>query len=93
LGAIHMVDNAAGVFMLPTPAPGILRGVRGVDRAESVEGVTGVSISIPFGAPVRPLPEGDRYLGFIFARGETPAGVEASLRRAQSLLDVVVISA
>jgi biotin carboxylase len=93
LGAMHLVDSAAGVFMLPTPAPGILRGVDGVDRAESVEGITGVSISIPLGAPVMPLPEGDRYLGFIFARGETPEGVEASLRTAESLLDVEVTPA
>ena len=26
---------------------------------------------------VQPLPEGDRYLGFLFARGDTPAAVEA----------------
>ena len=37
-----------------------------------------------------PLPEGDRYLGFVFARGPTPAGVELALRRAEAALDVVV---
>ncbi len=88
LGAMHPFDRAAGVFMLPIPTAGILRRVGGVDRAELVDGITGVEISIPTGAMVRPLPEGDRYLGFIFARGETAANVEASLRRAQSLLDV-----
>ena len=31
-------------------------------------------------------PEGSTYLGFIFARGETPAQVEAALRRAFSAL-------
>jgi hypothetical protein len=90
LGSMHMVDSAAGVFMLPIPTAGILGRVDGVDRAESVEAITGVAISIPVGATVRPLPEGDRYLGFIFARGETPQGVESSLRRAQALLDVEV---
>lgn len=88
LGAMRMFDRAAGVFMLPIPRAGILRRVDGVDSAESVDGITGVEISIPMGATVQPLPEGDRYLGFIFARGGTPAGVEASLRSAQSLLDV-----
>ena len=34
------------------------------------------------------MPEGSRYLGFVFARGDTPAEVEASLRQAHSLLDV-----
>ena len=93
LGAVHMVDKACGVFMLPMPAAGILRGVRGVEEAESVAGITGVAMSIPIGERVRPLPEGDRYLGFIFARGETPRGVEASLRQAQGLLDIEISAA
>jgi len=29
---------------------------------------------------VVPLPEGDSYLGFLFAKGEAPAEVEAALR-------------
>jgi hypothetical protein len=37
---------------------------------------------------VVPLPEGDRYLGFIFARGPTPQTVEAALRQAEACLDV-----
>ena len=86
LGAVRMVDGACGVFMLPIPGAGILRGVHGVDRAEAVAGVTGVTISIPIGERVRPLPEGDRYLGFVFARGDTPGAVEASLRQAQAQL-------
>jgi hypothetical protein len=49
-----------------------------------------VEISIPVGRPVIPLPEGDRYLGFIFARGPDPADVELALRRAEASLDVVV---
>jgi hypothetical protein len=33
-----------------------------------------------------PLPEGASYLGFIFARGESPDGVERSLRDAHARL-------
>jgi len=29
-----------------------------------------------------PVPEGNRYLGFIFASGDTPEAVEAALRAA-----------
>jgi biotin carboxylase len=93
LGAMHMVDNACGAFMLPIPSAGILRRILGVEQAESVAGITGVAISIPVGERVRPLPEGDRYLGFIFGRGDTPGAVEASLRQAQALLDVEIIAA
>ena len=37
-----------------------------------------------------PLPEGDRYLGFMFARGATPDEVEAALRAAHARLDVAI---
>jgi len=35
---------------------------------------------------VIPLPEGDRYLGFIFAKGERPEEVEEALRQAHGKL-------
>lgn len=44
--------------------------------------------TIPLGRPVVPLPEGNRYLGFIFARDATPKAVERSLREAHRRLDV-----
>jgi hypothetical protein len=37
-----------------------------------------------------PLPEGDRYLGFLFARAATPVEVERSLRTAHGHLEVVI---
>ena len=56
----------------------------GQDRALAVDGVVGVEISIPPGRPVVPLPEGDRYLGFIFARAGTPDDVVEALRHAEA---------
>ncbi len=90
LGTLRLYDRACGVVMLPTPVAGVLRAVSGVDQAAHVAGVTGVTISVPVGESVMPLPEGDRYLGFIFARGEATAQVEAALRKAQSLLHVKI---
>lgn len=82
--------RAAGVLMLPLPERGILREVRGIDEAEAVAGVEGVTISVPVGQEVVPLPEGHRYLGFMFARAETPERVEAALREAHRRLEPVV---
>ena len=82
--------SAAGVMMLPIRRAGTLREVRGIEAARAVLGVQDVRITIPRGRPVIPLPEGDRYLGFVFARGETPEQVEAALRRAHAALEVVV---
>jgi hypothetical protein len=55
-----------------------------------VDHITALEISIPPGGTVRPLPEGDRYLGFLFARAATPAEVEDALRTAFARLDVVI---
>jgi biotin carboxylase len=88
LGSVRRQARASGVLMLPIPRAGILEGVHGRDRALNVPGVTDVQITIPPGRPVVPVPEGDRYLGFVFARGRTPAEVETALRRALTLLEV-----
>jgi biotin carboxylase len=82
--------DAAGVMMLPIPRAGTLRAVRGQDAARAIAGIVGVELTIHPGRPVVPLPEGDRYLGFLFARAATPEAVEASLRAAADTLDIVV---
>jgi hypothetical protein len=81
-------DRAAGVMMLPMPRAGVLREVRGQDAARAVPGIGGVEITVARGRAVRPLPEGDRYLGFIFAKADTPAQVESALREAHAQLEV-----
>jgi hypothetical protein len=52
--------------------------------------VEGVELTVPAGQAVEALPEGDRYLGFIFARAPSPGAVEAALRRAAAALDIVI---
>lgn len=88
LGALARTRAASGVMMIPIPRSGTLHAVDGVDDAKAVPGVEGVEITVPRGQPVRTLPEGDRYLGFIFAAGESPAGVEAALRDAHGRLRI-----
>ena len=78
--------GAHGVMMIPIPGEGIYRGVQGVKEAESVAGVSGVMVTIPTDSMVAPLPEGDKYVGFIFANGDSPDIVEKALREAHSRL-------
>jgi biotin carboxylase len=80
--------GASGVMMLPIPGSGTLRGITGQDEARAADGVVGLELTIRPGTEVRALPEGDRYLGFLFARGDTPAAVEASLRTGAAALTV-----
>lgn len=75
---------AAGVMMMPIPRSGVLRQVSGLDEARAVAGIDGVTLAIQPGDVIRALPEGASYLGFIFARGATPEGVEAALREAHA---------
>jgi biotin carboxylase len=85
-GAAERSGDAAGVMMIPIPKGGILRRVEGMDAAKAVVGVTGVEISAPLNQPITPLPEGESYLGFIFARAATPEAAEAALRAAHAKL-------
>ena len=82
--------GASGVMMLPIRQAGTLERVDGLDAARAIAGIVGVEITVPRGREVVPLPEGDRYLGFMFARGATAANVEATLRRAHACIDVVL---
>jgi biotin carboxylase len=81
---------AAGVMMIPIPGAGVLREVRGVAEAKAVPLVEDVQITAHPGERLVPFPEGSRYPGFIFARGETPSAVEGALREAHRRLEFVL---
>lgn len=80
------IHGSAGVMMIPVPKAGVLSRVDGIEQAEAIDGVTGVDIAIPIGKKVAALPEASRYLGFIYAKGDTPDEVEEALRRAHLVL-------
>jgi biotin carboxylase len=84
-------SGASGVLMLPVERGGVLQAVEGQAEARAVAGITGLSITIPLGQTVRPLPWGDRYLGFLFAEGADAAEVEAALHGARNRLRPVIV--
>jgi biotin carboxylase len=79
-------QQASGVMMLPIPGSGTLESVHGIGHAEAVDGIQSVTLTIPIGKHVTALPEGNEYLGFMFARGDTPEAVERALREAHDRL-------
>lgn len=87
-GPAPRLAGPAGVLMIPIPRSGVLVGVEQTEDVRAIEHITGVEITIPPGRRVRALPEGDRYLGFVFAAAPTPADVEHALRKADDLLEV-----
>jgi biotin carboxylase len=86
IASLDRERQAAGVMMIPIPRAGRLRAVHGEAEARAVAGIDDVAITAHPEQELVPLPEGFQYLGFIFARGETPAAVEAALRDAHARL-------
>ncbi|HEY8367927.1 MAG TPA: ATP-grasp domain-containing protein, partial [Thermodesulfobacteriota bacterium] len=83
-------QRPSGVLMLNPPSAGRLEAIEGLAEAREVPGVTEVSITAHAGQTLVPLPEGAQYLGFVFARGETPEAVEAALREAGRRIRFVI---
>ena len=84
------VDEARGVMMIPIKERGILRHVEGLRDARGVTNVVNVDILVHPGHELVPLPEGNQYPGYIFARGQSPGEVVSALREAHSRLNFVV---
>jgi hypothetical protein len=78
--------TASGVMMIPVPKSGILEAVSGEDAARSIPGITGLSITARLHDAIAAWPEGSSYLGFLFARANTPEEVEQALRHAHEKL-------
>ena len=79
-------ELAGGVMMIPIPEAGLLRSVAGIEEAIAVGGIEDIQITAKLDQSLVPLPEGDAYLGFIFARAATPVEVEEALRQAHNCL-------
>jgi hypothetical protein len=82
-------DRAAGVMMIPIPHAGILTSVSGMEEAKALPGIEDIVITA-IDRRLVPLPEGKAYLGFIFARGDSPSFVEDALRRAHGQLELII---
>ena len=85
--------GASGVMMIPIPKAGIYEGVEGEGDACEVPNVEDVIITAKEGQQILPLPEGSSYLGFIFARGESPDLVEQALGKAHTCLKFKIATA
>ena len=84
-------QTPGGVMMIPIPGAGLLAKVDGLEAAQAVPGIEEIEITLRTNHRVVPLPEGNSYLGFIFARGETPELVEAALREAHRHLRFTIV--
>jgi hypothetical protein len=80
ISGVAVARDAAGVMMIPIPREGIYVATEGLEQAKSTAGIEDVVITAKEGQKLIPLPEGASYLGFIFARANSPEEVERVLR-------------
>jgi len=83
-------ETAAGVLMIPVTQQGILRRIEGLLEASKVEFIEDINIQLRDGYELVPLPEGNSYLGFVFAKAPSFEQVEHALRTAYACLNIVV---
>ncbi len=86
IAALEREERASGVMMIPIPTAGMLKAVHGIEEARATPNISGVEITARLNHTLVPLPEGASYLGFIFARADTPAVVEEAIRQAHRCL-------
>ena len=89
---IEREEKSAGVMMVPVLKTGILKGVKNLELAKKINGIEDIVITIAPEQILEPLPHGAKYLGFIFARGNSPEFVERVIREAYNKIEVVVKS-
>ncbi len=93
VAGVRRETAASGVMMIPIPREGVFVEARGVEAAARVAGIEEVVITAKAGHRLRPLPEGSTYLGFLFARANSPADVESALRESHARLEIEMTAA
>ncbi|NOQ88855.1 MAG: ATP-grasp domain-containing protein [Gammaproteobacteria bacterium] len=86
---VTMPDQARGVMMIPIRDKGLLKRVEGLLEANKIEHIDKIDIIIREGHELVPLPEGNQYLGYIFASADKPEQVTAAIREAYGLLKFI----
>ena len=79
--------------MIPIPREGIYVAVEGLEEARSTPGIEDIIITAKQGQKLVPLPEGNSYVGFIFARGASPDAVDQALRASYARLRFEIATA
>lgn len=86
---VNMPEKARAVMMIPVNQKGLLKRVEGLLEAKKVKSIDSVDIIINQGHELIPLPEGNQYLGYIFASAETSKQAVNAIREAYDKLTFV----
>ena len=86
---VNKQEQAHAVMMIPIHKKGLLKRVEGLLAARQTQYVDKVDIVINQGHELIPHPEGNQYLGYIFATAETPEQVISAVQEAYANLKFV----
>jgi hypothetical protein len=82
---------ASAVMMIPVPQSGVLHAVEGQESAQAVAGITELIITARLNDFIAAWPEGSSYLGFIFAKADSPEEAELAIRAAHAKLRFSIV--
>jgi biotin carboxylase len=82
--------TASGVLMIPVPGSGTFVEITNLEMIREIAHITGIEITARAGTHLDPPPVGDNYLGFVFARAQTPDLVTDALRKARDEVRVII---
>jgi D-alanine-D-alanine ligase-like ATP-grasp enzyme len=86
---VTMPQQARGVMMIPIREKGLLKRVEGLLEANKIDHIDKIDIIICEGHELIPLPEGNQYLGYIFASADTAKQVTTAIREAHACLKFI----
>ena len=89
LKSIELLSNFVGVLMIPTPASGKFISIN-KSELENINNVSGVEITVSENSDLLEPPFGDKYLGFVFSKGESKEKVMESLTLAMDLANPII---
>lgn len=84
--SVERESPASAVMMIPVPQNGVLQAVEGQADAQVVAGITEIIITARMNDFIAAWPEGSSYLGFIFAKANSPEEAESAIRAAHTKL-------
>ena len=88
--SLDLASNSTGVLMLPIPEEGVFKGIKNIEKANQIKEIVNIEISLPIGTYINKPPFSERYLGFVFANGQSNVETKNALIECEELLEPII---
>ena len=76
--------------MLPIPKEGVFKGIKNIEKANQIKEIVNIEISLPIETYINKPPFSERYLGFVFANGQSNVETKNALIECEELLEPII---